>query len=282
MEINQVIKRAKSTIGGWVYAAAESARWNSYKLRCPRLRAALARIPAGDLVYAMNVSQRYRYVYMDNPKTGCSSLKSALVELETRGTENPVDCYDWTVFHSSGVSPLQRITRLGASAPLSFLVAEGYRFFTFVRNPYTRLLSGYRDKIVKNKPQKRHILRVMGYDIADLQRPISFAEFVKAVVRQTDYEMNPHWRVQKVQILYEVLDYAFVGRFEAYQRDFYRVFELLGIPQEETPQLRHLNRTKEGEREGCGQYYTKELQAMVYERYREDFETFGYGYELPD
>jgi hypothetical protein len=218
---------------------------------------------------------------MDNPKTGCSTLKSALMELELKDADTGLDCLDWRNIHDRSVTPFLKFNELRSAAPLSRLAKENYKFITFVRNPYTRLLSCYRDKILKGRRQKQRILESLGYSQDDMDRPISFEDFVKVVASQPDIDMDPHWRVQTSHVLYDLLDYAFVGRFEQYQEDYTRLFEFLGIPVDKIPVVRHLNRTKDGDQECADNHYTKELQDLVYERYKADFMNFGYGYELP-
>lgn len=246
-----------------------------YSLGCPLIRQAIRTIPPGHLLYALYISNRYRYVYVDNPKTGCSSLKSALVELETRGIRPDMDCYDWTVVHNRDRSPLLQLTGLGSLRPLSDLVEQGYRFFSFVRNPYTRLLSGYRDKI--RKPHYRQeLLRLMGKPPDQLEYPISFAEFVQIITAQSDYNMNPHWRPQTTQILHELIDYSFLGRFEQYNTDFVRLFQHLGIEEDNMPALRNLNWNQDGSAVDLSEYYTPAVKEQVYQRYRKDFDALGY------
>lgn len=262
--------------------ALEMLRWPCYRLCCPLIRKAVQRMPTDQLDYSIHISPGYRYVYMDNPKTGCSSLKSALIELETRDSQYELDVYNWRNLHNRGVSPLLQLGDTRSPAPLSGLVRKGFRFITFVRNPYSRLLSGYRDKMHKHTRMKAEVLRLLGFPESDLDRPISFEDFVKAVVGQTDWQMNPHWRPQTAQVLYGILDYHFIGRFEHYDRDFAALFESLGIPPEQVPASRHMNRTKDGPGEGCRSYYTEELRELVLNRYREDFLNFGYSEDIPE
>lgn len=246
-----------------------------YRLGCPLTRQALDRMPPGHLLYALYISHRYRYVYVDNPKTGCSSLKSALVELEARDGPRPVDCYDWTVLHNRDRSILLQLTDLRSVRPLTTLVEQGYRFISFVRNPYTRLLSGYRDKI--RKPHYRQeLLRLMGKDPGDVECPITFADFVHAVTDQSDYAMNPHWRPQTRQILHDLIDYSFLGRFEDYANEYVRLFRHLGIADDAIPAHRNLNWNPTGQAVSLDEFYTPELRERVYQRYRQDFERLGY------
>ena len=245
------------------------------------IQAAHERMYRNQILYAVNISRRYNYVYMDNPKTGCSSLKSALVQLETKNLNNQMDHYDWRVFHDRSKSPLTRLDDLRHPTSLSALKREGYQFITMVRNPYTRLLSCYRDKIIGNSFQKHQVLDTLGKSGQPIETEVTFAEFVQAVSLQSDREMNPHWRVQSSHILFGILDYSFIGRFEDYERDFIEVFRAIGVADDDIPEHRHLNRTKKGTSEHCDAFYTPELQEAVYQRYRPDFDNFGYSFELP-
>jgi len=257
--------------------------WERYRWHCPLVKAALKYKPPQDLLFSTNVSPCYRYVYLGNPKTGASSLKSALADLEARTLDTDMDKYDMELIHNTEISPLKRITYFGAPNPLSYLVDHGFRFFTFVRNPYHRLLSCYRDKILNYQAyqmQKPRLLRAMGRSEKDLAMSITFEQFIRAIVPQSDYRMDPHWRPQTSNTLYEVLDIAFVGRFERYSEDFAAVFEWIGVEPDRIPRYRHLNRS--GAATGCTEFYTQELQDLVYQRYEKDFINFSYGYDLPD
>jgi hypothetical protein len=275
------LKSIKSACGATLIDQLKSLRWHTHQRNCPSINGALELMSRDHLLYAVNISQRYRYVYMDNPKTGCSSLKSALVQLEIKNILTQMDHYDWRVFHDRSKSPLTRLDDLRHPTSLSTLQREGYRFITMVRNPYTRLLSCYRDKILGNSFQKHQVLAVLGNPDGPIETDISFSEFVHAVSQQADKDMNPHWRLQSSQILHGILDYEFIGRFEDYERDFIEIFRAIGVVDEDIPEHRHLNRTKTGPSEHCEAFYTPELQEAVYQRYRPDFDNFGYSFELP-
>lgn len=277
-----ILREVKSAIGRTLRTTADAIQWARFRHCCPLVRSASEQLPATQCLYSIYISERYHYVYIDNPKTGCSSLKSALVELELAGTKSALDCYDVNVVHDRAHSPLKRLTDMHWSAPLTALMKEGYRFITFVRNPYTRLLSCYRSKILGNKPQKGRILLQLGIAPEELDRSVSFEEFVRVVVGQSDWDMDPHWRVQSTHILFGIVPYSFIGRFERYQADFEALFSHLGIPSTSVPTMRHLNRTKEGQKEDCYPYYTETLRSLVHDRYKEDFSHFGYSDVLPN
>ncbi|MDF9392303.1 MULTISPECIES: sulfotransferase family protein [Methylococcus] len=254
----------------------ERARVTITKLTCPITRNALRAIPLTDFIFGVYVSRRYRYVYIDNPKTGCTSLKSAMAELELRGSESNLDPLNPEVIHYDA-SPLKSFAPIFPNPTLSSLAAQGYRFVTFVRNPYQRLLSCYLNKFDSNATMDNPQARRMPHGTA----PGDFLEFIEAVVGQTDQEMDPHWRSQTINIHFGRITYTHIGRFENYALDYKATFEKLGIPHTDIPQLRHLNKTKAG-RSRLREFYDEKSQEAVYARYRDDFSNFGYSYELPD
>lgn len=108
------------------------------------------------LEYALLISTRYRFIYIDNPKTGCSSLKAGLIEHESRIR---VICYEGIKVHKRNQIPFKRLSefkQFDNHDPLTYLINDGYFIFSFVRNPYTRLVSAYCNKILGNKPEKNN------------------------------------------------------------------------------------------------------------------------------
>lgn len=245
------------------------------KAICPITRQALKRMRFEQLIDCINLSEKYRYVYINNPKTGCTTLKSALVELEVRDTGQLLDLSDPRSIHGRS-SPLRQHRPIWPAPTLSRLVQQGYTFIGFIRNPYTRLLSCYLDKIASNALDWPLILR----DLPGQKHPESFTEFIYQIVPQTDLEMNPHWRPQVANLLFGQIPYTFIGRFEAFAEDYVRTFAAIGVVGDAVPELCHLNRSH---RQGIelSSFYDKELQSLLYQRYQVDFETFGYAYALP-
>jgi len=254
----------------------ERARLAITRLSCPITRNALRVIPLTDFLFGIYVSRRYRYVYIDNPKTGCTSLKSAMAELELRGSESSLDPLNPEVIHYDA-SPLKSFVPIFPNPTISNLAAKGYRFVTFVRNPYQRLLSCYLNKFDSNATTDNPQARRMPNGAV----PSNFSEFIEAVVDQTDHDMDPHWRSQTINIQFGRILYTHIGRFENYALDYKATFEKLGIPDTDIPQLRHLNKTEAG-RSKLNDFYDEKSQRTVYARYRDDFLNFGYPYDLPD
>ena len=219
----------------------------------------------------LNISKRHRYVYIDNPKAGSSSLKSALVALELGVS---VDSLHHRQFHSASQSPFARLDDFVTADPIRSLVSDGYFFFTMVRDPLTRLVSAYRSKIEKNTKHKAQILSRMGLDPADLTQPVSFADFVRVTAELSDLESDPHWRSQTSQTLFERLPIDFTGRFEDFAEAYRTIFERIGG---QTDELRSPpKRNASGEKQRQPEFFDEELRATAVRRYEADFVNFGY------
>ncbi len=148
--------------------------------------------------------------------------------------------------------------------------------FSFVRNPYQRLVSEY---LYRNYFHHR-----------------SFADFVLNKLPQ------PGWddKYRHVMPQYDMLHgpdgqllVDFVGRFENLQTDFDRVCGKLGIPESTLPHRnpsdkasRNIRRrirnliwfNGENAKTHWSEYYDWRTRAAVSELYRDDLETFGYSF----
>ncbi|MBD0335929.1 MAG: sulfotransferase family 2 domain-containing protein [Cyanobacteria bacterium Co-bin13] len=104
---------------------------------------------------SIHISLKHRYLYVDTPKVGCSTIKLTLQRLELEDEQFARD--DFEDIHLRKFSPLLMPIQVG---PLDAFLSRSDIFkFCFVRNPYTRVLSCYLDKIAAPHPIKAQILR---------------------------------------------------------------------------------------------------------------------------
>src|ERR1700722_16343751 len=101
----------------------------------------------------VHYSSRYRYLYVDTPKVACSTIKYTLqcAELGQQATTrtNPIPArYGYSSslldIHDRRKSPLRWP---GDAYELQEFVRTSRFAFCFVRNPFSRTLSAYLDKI---------------------------------------------------------------------------------------------------------------------------------------
>jgi len=141
--------------------------------------------------------------------------------------------------------------------PLPVLGAQRYTTISFVRNPYTRISSAWRDKVERGG----HSLGGLGDG-----RP-SFAEFVDRLAHVDMVTVNPHVRPQSLLLK---TNPDFLGGVETLQADLDRLALQLGV---ESVGVSRRNSTK-----GTAPISTlsDETRARVAELYADDFARFGY------
>lgn len=146
---------------------------------------------------------------------------------------------------------------------------EKYFKFTFVRNPWDRLLSAYN---FLKKGGMNHMDQQFCENIVSSYD--TFEQFVLEWVTPENVKSWVHF-IPQYHYVYDnnrnlVID--FVGRFEQFETDFESIREKLGtgIP------LKHLNKTKDKKEKSYRDAYTLEMAEKVAEVYKEDIELFGY------
>lgn len=217
--------------------------------------------------YLVNISPRYGYLYFEVPKVACSTVKRTLQFLEVTGKdfEVPDDV------HNKCESPL--CSPLDIVRPLSREFLGGRFKFCFVRNPFTRILSCYIDKILNSQWEKDSRKVALGFP-GDAE--ITFLEFLQAIELTKPFEMDIHWMPQFHLLGGGKIDFDFIGRQESFNSDFTQVLRRIG----------HLNcpiLTSDGHGVGASsrmsEFYCPESEEIVRRVYRDDFKHFGYGFD---
>jgi len=158
---------------------------------------------------------------------------------------------------TGGVSICKLIGRLPGHAIES--ETKNKYIYTFVRNPYDRLISTffYLKNGGRNNGDKKDRDKYIGNS--------SFEDFVKTKLINAS-KNQIHFRPQKYWIPNGA---SFIGKFENLENDFNEVKKIVGIK----GNLQHLNKTSHKD---YREYYNDELANIVYKVYEEDFEEFGY------
>ena len=159
---------------------------------------------------------------------------------------------------------------------------NSYFIFTFVRNPFSRLVSFFQQKYKYESSTleggryeitlPKHIPFFWLFEVS------SFSDLVFKVSRLPDFNSEEHHAPQQIKMdtmKANGMNIDFIGKYETLQKDFEplkRRFDLLP--------LEHHNKST-GEKENWRDYYTAKTAKMIYKRFRKDFEMFGYEDEYP-
>lgn len=209
----------------------------------------------------------YGAVYVDIAKVASSSLKvtfAAILGLDLdRAGGNPHKVEFPRPFESSGTG--ERLY-------------PGLYAFSFVRNPWDRLVSCYRDKIVGE------VKDFTGFSDAGIAHCLarfdvfstnmSFEAFVYAVASVPDAHADEHFRSQHIYLTNVWGDLAvdFVGRYENLETDFQYVAERIGFPS--TISLPRVQANPQSV--NYADYYTATTRDVVATRFAKDIDLFAY------
>ena len=196
-------------------------------------------------------------VYFFVPKAACSTLKLACSEIlgsECDSSLRPEDAVHTIEFPYATPEELRS-------------KYSQYLKFSFVRNPWSRLVSCYRDKICGDELPPSYAR----YGV--FVRGMEFEAFVRVVASIPDAAAEGHFRSQASYLMAprsKRLVVDFVGKTESFDADFAELSQRLGISVQELPRLRARSGGKYRD------YYSSDLRNMVARRYQDDVELFGY------
>lgn len=224
------------------------------------------------------ICRDYNCLYVHIPKTAGQSVEQFFMDLLGLDWEHDREA----LLLQSNDDPArgtEKLAHLSASeyVDCGYLPQQefsAYFKFSFVRNPWSRILSEYRYR------NYFHHLSFRDFVLNKLPRP-GWDDQYRHVMPQ--YDML-HDRQGNLLV-------DFVGRFETLQQDFDKVCERLGIVDSRLP---HRNRSDKKSRDlkrkirnflfmngenrfqNMAEFYDDETREAVTEYYRKDIDTFGY------
>ena len=224
------------------------------------------------------ICRDYNCLFVHIPKTGGQSIEQFFMNLLHLDWDK-----DRTTLHlqrnDDTTQGTEKLAHLSAAEYVDYGYVSRQEFseffkFSFVRNPWSRILSEYRYR--------------------NYFHHLSFRDFVLNKMPKPGWDDKYRHVMPQYDMLYDRqgnLMVDFVGRFETLQQDFDRVCEHLGITDSLLP---HRNRSDkksrdlkrkirnylfmngENQRRGVAEFYDDETKAAVAEYYRRDITTFGF------
>ena len=207
------------------------------------------------------VSDRYRYVYFRVPKAANSSVVATLMHME--GAASTLSSKEVEAFKTSG----RRLSTLGLEEVDK--VRNHYFKFAIVRNPYTRVISAYRDKIEKVTAFRPRVSRFLG---KGPDEPVGFEEFLDYLEFGGGLRDDAHWALQSELILLPVERLDAIGKVETLDCDLPGILQSIygtrGGPVRFSPHA-----TNAGS--AAVQLGSRTVD-RIYRLYQKDFESFSY------
>lgn len=211
------------------------------------------------------ISHKHKFVYYDVPKAACTTVKLWIADADGIAVKSSI--------HSTDIP---RISYRKAASKY-----KDYFHFSFVRNPWDRLVSCYYNKICD--PADKGIRNAV---IVDGEykgftgrygkgyfKHMTFTDFVHFICDIPDWMCDAHFRSQDTFLNMGAMD--FVGRFEDFRLDFRYVMEEVGAADSATKFLSQKSMASSYEG-GYRALYDDETQALVARKYAREIERFNY------
>lgn len=193
----------------------------------------------------MIISNKNKFIYFAVGKTGTTSIEKCLRHLH--------DDKRRTKHAGPGCVDADKMSK--------------YFTFCFVRNPWSRLVSMYKQfqkgLSLKNNSRQKHYIMSNKYN---------FIEYIKKLDESFFQE-----HLQSKYYLYNGEPLNFIGKFENIKEDFDIVCSLIKIKRVD---LVHRNKSVyESNREHYTEYYDDEVREIVANEWAEDIEYFNYKFD---
>ncbi|MEL6666524.1 MAG: sulfotransferase family protein [Pseudomonadota bacterium] len=163
--------------------------------------------------YLTHIDRKRKFAYVETPKVACTSIKKFLMDQVVDG------CFhleNKNQVHNREISPLTQLSELDMASAIEVWSSK-FRRFSFVRNPFSRLLSGFLDKLITNEYERQRHLPMMGFEPGYVP---TLLEFLERLAQKSDSDRDIHFRTQSELLMLAHVDYDFIGRFERFDRDF--------------------------------------------------------------
>lgn len=246
------------------------------------------------------VNEQNTFIYVPVPKAACSSIKMMIFLLSCH--EKDSDYRNEVLnkprlLHYSALQPFL-LSNYSHSMAQQLINDPSYFKFTIVRNPFSRLVSAYLSKLVRNQdlaitnPIVKTVYQQQNLE-PDYLKGISFRQFIHYVCNSEDQALNEHWRPQ-YRILGDI-NLDFIGRFERLKQELNFLQNKLNLPSE-LPQINRTSYRPCQTQENYADYdaitlrklanfphsksfYDQDLIDLVQKRYSVDLEIFNYSFE---
>ena len=226
-----------------------------------------------DLSYS---NDDYKFFISTVWKAGSIHWKEVLRQLHAGGS------IDFRNRQPDPVMPMNKMSDL-------YTKLDEYYKIIFVRHPFSRLLSAWRDKIFEaDKPDDSNYYRIKGRRIVKTYRPgaskrelfAGNATFIEFATWVTSSEVDNDFHWFPISRKYDLcrIPYDFIGKIETAYNDTTYLFKLLGIERVVSYPAAY-SHIKSGNSDLLREYYgdlPSDLINKLVEKFKDDFTIFGY------
>lgn len=225
------------------------------------------------------------FIFAYVPKVACTGWKSLI-----RRISGYVDWLDNELAHDKANGGLRYLDSEGPDAGL--LLQKEIKKFAMVREPYSRALSAYLNKIEPRLPPKKEprdhfdriVVKIEAWRLAALDlaehHEITFEVFLLWLSDSGSWlAHDEHFASQTMLLRQPEVAFDIIGRFEDFSRASGEIMAAMGWD-EQFPNPREQNFSPTGASSKVHQYFNASCYKLVDEIYKDDFHYFKYLREI--
>ena len=236
------------------------------------------------------VMEKYHALYCKIPKVACTNWKKTLLmAADHLAVDEAERVVGYDIHHTLETKYLKTLDEYSQEEIVSML--KSYFKFAFVRHPFDRLVSAYRNKF--NNSLNTLFPEMYGTQIIRQYRPsadndsvttgknVTFEEFVRYAIDTHPAKQNEHWQPYGQLCSFCNINYDFIGKYETLENDARFVLNRIGARQIKFPRTSFVKSSSKATNQSWTDVYrsvSQELIHKLWEKYSEDFEMFQYSY----
>ncbi|KAG8437399.1 hypothetical protein GDO86_008192 [Hymenochirus boettgeri] len=258
---------------------------------CSKYKSSSRRIITPYHVSRIFVEDKHKLLYCEVPKAGCSNWKRVLMVLNGLASSTKEIPHN-AVHYGNYLKRLDSFDRNGI-----FYRLNTYTKMIFVREPFERLVSAFRDKF---EHANNYYHPVFGKAIISKYRrnatrealrtgsDVHFTEFIQYLLDvHRPVGMDIHWDHVSRLCSPCLIDYDFIGKFESMKEDADFLLHLIGAPKNLTfPRFKDRHSNEERTTNKITQQYFAQLspseRQRTYDFYYMDYQMFNYSKPFED
>lgn len=232
------------------------------------------------------VSDRHKLLYCYIPKVACSNWKRVLMVMNGDAAD------PWSIktadVHNRSLGYFRYLSQYSPEEIVHRL--STYYKFLFVRHPFERLVSAYRNKFIDSynltlfkEMYGRRIIRKYRHnpDVKSLEtgEGVSFSEFVEFINNSEPDLMDWHWKLYDMLCHPCLIYYDFIGKFENLYTEADQLLRVLQVSEDVQFPRNKSSRYRLPTKIIAKEYFkslSAQAREQLYNKYMHDFEMFGY------
>ncbi|XP_013382368.1 carbohydrate sulfotransferase 11 [Lingula anatina] len=274
-----------------VWAEEIQKRKEHIRGKCAQYKIKTSPLPAGGALHQYWVDDHHKFIFCEIPKVGCTNWKKIMLMMLCNYNKS----YIWPlgqeqVHEGLSYKVMRRLQSFKQRAD-SDTRLKNYKKVFFVRHPFERLVSFFRDKLDKARGHFRYYHpRIAGYVLRSMNKKrnvtnkmimdynVTFPEYIQYVINTKKFP-DIHWGIQHSLCHPCSVDYDVIGRYETIVEDSNNLLKMLGIDEFTYPQSDNTAYAKHKTMDLVPKYFKALKPEMIKELqniYKIDADILGY------